>query len=76
MVSGNRAQAELPRYEHLFGSGERKSSPATESVFREAAETELAEARGLKENAFKIDLAKRVIVDTLVKLTSRAETVR
>lgn len=51
-------------------------SPATESVFREAAETELAEARGLKENAFKIDLAKRVIVDTLVKLTSRTETVR
>jgi xanthine dehydrogenase YagS FAD-binding subunit len=51
-----------------------KGRPATEAVFREAAEAELAPAKGLKNNAFKIDLAKRVIVDSFVKLASAPET--
>jgi xanthine dehydrogenase YagS FAD-binding subunit len=50
-----------------------KGRPPTESLFREAAETELASAKGLRDNAFKIDLAKRVIVDAFVKLASSAK---
>lgn len=46
---------------------------ATEAVFRDAAEAELASAKGLRDNSFKIDLAKRVIVDSLVKLAVRSE---
>ena len=42
--------------------------PATPAAFRDAAEAELAPARGLRDNAFKIELARRVIVDTLTKL--------
>jgi xanthine dehydrogenase YagS FAD-binding subunit len=45
-----------------------RGRPATESAFRQAAEAELATAQALRDNAFKIDLAKRVIVDTLIKL--------
>ncbi len=52
-----------------------KGRPATESVFREAAEAELAPARPLRDNGFKIELARRVIVDTLVKLARTEETV-
>jgi len=51
-----------------------KGRPATEAVFREAAAAELAPAKALKDNAFKIDLAKRVIVDSFVKLASATET--
>jgi xanthine dehydrogenase YagS FAD-binding subunit len=51
-----------------------RGRPSTEAVFREAAEAELAAAKGLKDNAFKIDLAKRVIVDSFIKLSSRTET--
>ena len=47
--------------------------PATERVFREAAEAELASAEPLQDNGFKIELAKRVIVDTLTKLARTAE---
>ena len=46
---------------------------ANEAVFQKAAEAELSQAKGLRDNAFKIDLTKRVIVDSLIKLTSRAE---
>ncbi len=53
-----------------------KGRPATEAVFREAAEAELAPAKGLRDNAFKIELAKRVIVDAFVKLTLSAEATR
>jgi xanthine dehydrogenase YagS FAD-binding subunit len=53
-----------------------KGRPATEAVFKEAAEAELAPAKGLRDNSFKIDLAKRLIVDSLVKLASSAETSR
>jgi xanthine dehydrogenase YagS FAD-binding subunit len=45
-----------------------RGGPATEVAFRQAAETELAPARALRDNAFKIELAKRVIADTLGKL--------
>jgi xanthine dehydrogenase YagS FAD-binding subunit len=49
--------------------------PVSEASFREAAEAELATAEGLRDNAFKIDLAKRVIVDSFLKLASK-ETAR
>ena len=52
-----------------------KGSPADEAAFRAAAETELAPAQGLRDNAFKIELAKRVIADTLTKLAALRETV-
>lgn len=42
---------------------------ATEANFREAAEAELAEARPLRDNGFKIELARRAIVATLSELT-------
>jgi xanthine dehydrogenase YagS FAD-binding subunit len=47
-----------------------RGGPATEAAFRQAAEAELAEARALRDNAFKIELAKRVIGDTLGKLAA------
>ena len=53
-----------------------KDAAPTEENFRQAAEAELAPARGLRDNAFKIELAKRVIVDTLMKLAQSPETVR
>ena len=49
--------------------------PATPDAFRQAAEAELAPARGLRDNAFKIELAGRVIADTLGKLAqARTDT--
>jgi len=48
-----------------------QGAPATEESFRQAAEAELELAVGHAHNAFKIDLAKRVIVDTLQELTRR-----
>jgi xanthine dehydrogenase YagS FAD-binding subunit len=42
---------------------------ATEAAFRAAAEVELADARPLKDNAFKIELAKRTMVAVLSELT-------
>jgi xanthine dehydrogenase YagS FAD-binding subunit len=42
--------------------------PATEAHFRAAAEAELADASGLRDNAFKIELAKRTIVAVLGEL--------
>jgi xanthine dehydrogenase YagS FAD-binding subunit len=47
---------------------------ATEDAFRQAAEAELAAACGLRDNAFKIELARRLIADTLEKLTQTAES--
>ncbi|MFM0739260.1 xanthine dehydrogenase family protein subunit M [Paraburkholderia xenovorans] len=47
--------------------------PANAAAFRAAAQAELASARGLRDNAFKIDLAQRVIADTLLKLTALQE---
>jgi xanthine dehydrogenase YagS FAD-binding subunit len=48
---------------------EMRGAPASEETFRRAAEAELKDAVGLADNAFKIELAKRVIVNTLQKLT-------
>jgi len=48
-----------------------KGGPATEPAFRAAAEAELASARGLSHNVFKIDLARRVVTDMLVKLSAQ-----
>jgi xanthine dehydrogenase YagS FAD-binding subunit len=45
-----------------------RGAPASEENFRRAAEAELKDAVGLAGNAFKIELAKRVIVNTLQKL--------
>ena len=49
---------------------------ATQTTFRQAAEAELAAAQGLRDNAFKIELAKRVIADTLGKLVKADGAVR
>ena len=43
-------------------------APATEELFRRAAEAELAPATTRSENAFKVELAQRVIVATLRQL--------
>lgn len=44
-------------------------APATAGRFRDAADAELSAARGLAHNSFKIELAKRTIVDVLNDLT-------
>jgi xanthine dehydrogenase YagS FAD-binding subunit len=46
-----------------------RGAPASEETFRRAAEVELAEARPLRDNAFKIPLASNTIVRTLLELT-------
>lgn len=43
-------------------------SAASQDSFRAAARAELAEARGLRDNAFKIELAERMIVAVLEEL--------
>jgi xanthine dehydrogenase YagS FAD-binding subunit len=45
-----------------------RGAPASKENFIRAAEAELKAAVGLADNAFKIELAKRVIVNTLQKL--------
>jgi xanthine dehydrogenase YagS FAD-binding subunit len=45
-----------------------KGQPANTDSFRAAAEAELADAVGLRDNAFKIELAKRTIVAVLDEL--------
>jgi xanthine dehydrogenase YagS FAD-binding subunit len=50
-----------------------QGAPAMEESFRNAAEAELRHASGLKHNAFKIELAKRVIVRTLRELSQGAQ---
>ena len=39
--------------------------PATTEAFRAAMDVELAQARGLRDNTFKIDLARRTVVAVL-----------
>ena len=48
----------------------------TRELFRAAAEAELASAVALRDNGFKVELAKRLIVDTLADLTQSAEAGR
>lgn len=45
-----------------------RGQPATEQIFKAAADTELADAVPQRDNAFKIELARRVIVSTLGEL--------
>lgn len=52
--------------EHLRGR------PATTESFRAAAEAELAEAVPLRDNAFKVELAKRTIAAVLAELAGDA----
>ncbi|NIJ08315.1 xanthine dehydrogenase YagS FAD-binding subunit [Sphingomonas vulcanisoli] len=47
-----------------------RGAPATEVSFRRAAEAELANAKGYRENGFKIELAKRMIVAALQELAA------
>jgi xanthine dehydrogenase YagS FAD-binding subunit len=49
-----------------------KGGPATVQAFRAAAEVELADAVALRDNAFKIELAKRTIVSALSELSGDA----
>ncbi len=46
-----------------------RGAPATEEVFGRAADAELADAQPLPGNAFKVPLARNVIVRTLLDLT-------
>ncbi|MDQ2655751.1 MAG: xanthine dehydrogenase family protein subunit M, partial [Chloroflexota bacterium] len=48
-----------------------QGAPATREVFRQAAEAELAPARGLLHNAFKIELAKRTITSVLAEMSGQ-----
>ena len=47
-----------------------RGQPATVANFRKAAEAELADARPLRDNAFKIELATRTIVAVLEELAA------
>ncbi|HEX4011642.1 MAG TPA: xanthine dehydrogenase family protein subunit M [Solirubrobacteraceae bacterium] len=49
-----------------------RGRPATEATFLEAADTELAEARPLAGNAFKVDLTRRTVAAVLQQLTEGA----
>jgi xanthine dehydrogenase YagS FAD-binding subunit len=49
-----------------------RGRPATPASFREAAEAELADARPLAGNAFKVELARRTLVAVLQQLTEEA----
>ena len=49
---------------------ELRGRPATEDAFRTAARAELAPARPLRDNAFKIPLASNALVATLRELTT------
>ena len=53
-----------------------RGAPATEGVFRLAAEAELADARPLPGNAFKVPLARSLMVRTLLDLLDTAEEAR
>ncbi|WP_214370759.1 FAD binding domain-containing protein [Pseudonocardia sp. H11422] len=46
-----------------------RGAPATEEAFRQAAEAELAEARPLRDNAFKVPMARNTLVSVLRGLT-------
>jgi xanthine dehydrogenase YagS FAD-binding subunit len=49
-----------------------RGRPATEMTFLQAADAELADARPLAGNAFKVDLARRTIAAVLQQLTEEA----
>ncbi len=45
-----------------------RGAPANEETFRQAADAELSKARPLRDNAFKVPLARNVLVRTLLDL--------
>ncbi|MCW2607824.1 MAG: molybdopterin dehydrogenase, partial [Frankiales bacterium] len=45
--------------------------PATADAFRAAADVELAQATPTEQNAFKVPLARRLVVGTLLELSAR-----
>jgi xanthine dehydrogenase YagS FAD-binding subunit len=47
-----------------------RGGPATEEAFRAAADAELARARPLRDNGYKVALVRNLIVRTLVDLTA------
>ena len=47
-----------------------RGGPASEDAFRAAADTELAAAEPLRDNAFKVPLARNVLVSTLAEVCS------
>jgi xanthine dehydrogenase YagS FAD-binding subunit len=51
-----------------------RGRPATEATFASAAEAELADARPLAGNSFKVELARRTIVAVLQALTEGAHS--
>jgi xanthine dehydrogenase YagS FAD-binding subunit len=52
-----------------LAESELRGGPATEAAFSRAADLELAQARPLEHNEFKIPLAANVLVRTLIDLT-------
>ncbi|MGC5345589.1 FAD binding domain-containing protein [Streptomyces sp. DT24] len=48
-----------------------RGAPATEDTFERAVDAELAAARPLRDNAFKVPLARNLAVDALAELTAR-----
>jgi xanthine dehydrogenase YagS FAD-binding subunit len=50
-----------------------RDAPATEETFRQAANAELADARPLRDNAFKVPLARNILVRTLLDLTGKED---
>ena len=50
-----------------------RGAPATEETFRRAAGAELVDARPLRDNAFKVPLARNVLVRTLLDLTEKED---
>lgn len=48
-----------------------RGRPATEQSFRQAADAELAEARPLRDNAFKVPLVRNTVVRVLSELAGR-----
>src|SRR5438874_1747714 len=46
-----------------------RDAPVTEESFRQAADAELADAQPLRDNAFKVPLARNTLVRTLLELT-------
>jgi xanthine dehydrogenase YagS FAD-binding subunit len=46
-----------------------RGAPAGEEIFRAAAEVELAEAAPLRDNAYKVPLARNVMTRTLLQLS-------
>ncbi len=49
-----------------------RGGPATEETFARAAEAELSAARPLRDNGFKVTLARNLAVGALTELTGRA----